>query len=211
MQPFSTLTARLRENNWLSKETIIFATLPILIPNAFYILCSIYFSPVRSIFISFLGLICVLGLVINRHVFFGILFLIFLIDSLVFTSFYFQMPLTMIVDSLRYAANLSVFQSLLYFLVVSALLCSFWLTYVTVTRLSLHRHKIRLVPFAMVLTTFCAVDWWVNLTPQKSVEVASGFSESYVPIDHAASQQVDLVEHMETRFQPNVVVVMVEG
>lgn len=211
MQPISTLAARLRENNWLSKETIIFATLPILIPNAFYILCSIYFSPVRSIFISVLGLICVLGLVINRHVFFGLLFLVFLIDSLVFTSFYFQMPLTMIVDSLRYAANLSVFQSLLYFLVVSALLCSFWLTYVTVTRLSLHRHKIRLVPFAMVLTTFCAVDWWVNLTPQKSVEVASGFSESYVPIDHAASQQVDLVEHMETRFQPNVVVVMVEG
>ncbi|ASP34874.1 hypothetical protein CHH27_17860 [Labrenzia sp. VG12] len=139
------------------------------------------------------------------------LLFVFIFDALIFVSLYFQMPLAMLLDSLRYAGNLSVMQSLLYLGVGMALACSFWMTFQTVRKLSRCRHKIRLAPFAIVLLGFVAVDWWINLTPQKSMGFAAQFTERFVPVDDAASIHSELASRLDQPRQPNVLVVMVEG
>jgi sulfatase-like protein len=196
---------------WVSKETLIFATLPILIPNLIYVGLSFFYSPSRTMFIGFLAMTCLLGLVVNRFVFLALLFLVMAFDALVFVSFYFQMPLSMILDSLRYAGGLSAWDSMVYLMALTLLLGSFGLTYSVVLKMRQHRNSLGLIPFLLVVVAFSAVDWWVNLTPQNSMSARNQFSESYVSIKEAASVHAGLEERFDDPGQHNFLVVMVEG
>lgn len=211
MQLFRDFASVLKQQNWISKETILFAILPLLFSNMIYIFMCLYFSPVRTVQIALGASVIVAGLLVNRYVLFAGLLIVFIFDALVFISLYFQMPLPMLLDSLRFAGNLSVSQSLLYLAVGAALACSFWLTFKTVRTLRSRRDKIRLAPFVVVLLGFISVDWWINLSPQRSMNVAAQFSESFVPVDDAASIHAKLAGRLGTTRQPNVLVVMVEG
>lgn len=211
MQPIVGFFSRLLGRNWFSGETLLFAMLPLLTSNLIYLVFYFYFSPARTVFIMLLAVSCILGLFVHRYVFFLLLLAVFECDALVFTSFYFQMPVGMLLDSFRYASNLNAAQSLLYLAVAGTLAASFLVTYVTVRRLSFHRDRIRLAPFGLVLLALLGVDWWINLTPQKSVGLVSQFTESFVPIEDAASVHAKLEAHLDMPRQRNVLVVMVEG
>ncbi|WP_428670128.1 sulfatase-like hydrolase/transferase [Roseibium sp.] len=211
MQSSVNFVTRLRENGWLSRETLLFATLPILFPNFIYLAAYDFYSPPRLLFIVLLAMACLAGLLVNRYIFFVLLLSVVVLDALVFTGYFFQMPLMMIVDSVRYAGNLSAFLSVPYVAAVTVLICTFGLTYVTVRKLSPHRDRIRLVPFVAVLTIFCALDLRLNPIPEASADEAGQVTGTYVPIKDAASIHSRLAQSLAQAKQPNMLVVVVEG
>lgn len=210
MQSSDDFVTRLRRGGWLSRETLLFATLPILLPNFIYLAAYDFYSPPRLLFIVLLAMACLIGLLVNRYIFFVLLLSVVVFDALVFTGYFFQMPLMMIVDSIRYAGNLSAFLSGLYVAAVGTLTVTFVLTYVTVRKLSLHRDRIRLLPFVLVLTVFCGLDLRMNPIPEASAEVEE-VAGTYVPITDAASLHSQLAHRLGLPGKRNILFVMVEG
>jgi hypothetical protein len=201
----------LKDKRHRSRETLFFAGLTILLPNALYIVLSILYCPNRSFFVALLAMTCFLGLIVNRFVFLVLLFAVMTLDALVIVSLYFQMPLTMIFDSLRYAANVSLINSAVYLAILAGLLVSLMLTYLVVQRARAHREKISLVTFLVLVVAFGAADWWVNLSPQETLVAQNNFGERFQPIDDAATLHAGIAGRLDTPGDRNVLIVMVEG
>lgn len=211
MNFFSRVFRRLFQKDVLTRETLLFSVLALLIPNAIYILLSCFYCPSRTLFVLLVSSVCFVGLFVHRAVFFVLLLAVMSLDALVFVSSYFQMPVPMLLDSMRYATNLNVWNSLSYLAVITALLAAFTLTYTVVRKAGTNRSAVNLTVFVVLLFSYAGVDWWANSVPQKYVRAMRSFSESYVPIETSASRSSDLEAHFRDAEVRNVLFVMVEG
>lgn len=195
----------------LSKRNLGFAFLAIFVPNAIYILLSFFYCPYRSFFVLLLSLVCLLGLLLPRTLFFVLLLSVMTVDVLVLIANFFQMPLPMLFDSLRYAGNLNIMSSLVYVAALVALLVSFAVTFWAVTNFKQQREAINILPFFVVLAVYAGVDYWANAEPQEFELAQTLISETYVPIDDAASKHSGLEAALTRDGKHNILVVMVEG
>ncbi|MBO6855739.1 sulfatase-like hydrolase/transferase [Roseibium sp.] len=211
MPVVQSLKNALEKRHLLSADTLTFAFGAILIPNAVFIFLSLFYCPFRTFFVLLLSLICLLGLYLHRSIFFVLLLAVMTVDVLVLISTFFQMPLPMLVDSLRYAGNLSLMNSAVYLAAAIVLLVSFALTYKVVVRTRQNRQTVNLAPFFVVLAIYAGIDWWANSLPQEYALAATSVEESYVPTDDAASLYSGLEDHLDDAQKRNVLVVMVEG
>lgn len=200
-----------KDKRHLSRETMFFAGLTILLPNALYIVLSVLYCPNRTFFVALLAMTCFLGLIVNRFVFLVLLFAVMALDALVIISLYFQMPLAMIFDSLRYMGNVSLLNSLVYLAILASLVLALVLTYVVVQRAKAHREKISLVSFLVLVVAFGGADWWVNLSPQETLVAQNNFGERFQRIEDAATLHAGIAERLGTPGERNVLIVMVEG
>jgi sulfatase-like protein len=201
----------LSEKRFLTRETLLFSVLALLVPNAIYIFLSFFYCPFRTFFVLLLSFVCLIGLYVHRALFFVLLLTIMVVDALVLISNFFQMPLPMLLDSLRYAGNLSIWNSALYLAAILVLLGSFALTYWAVVAAKQNKPAINLVPFFVLLIVYASIDWWANSEPQEFALAQSSLSDTYVPIQDAASLHGDLERHLKDAKNRNVLIVMVEG
>lgn len=201
----------LKDRRHRSRETLLFAGLAVLLPNALYIALSFLYCPNRTFFVALLAMTCFLGLLVNRFVFLVLLAAVMTLDALVLVSLYFQMPLTMIVDAMQYAGNVSFASSAAYVGVLLALLTSLGLTYLVVQKARARRADISLVTFMIVVMAFGAADWWVNLSPQETMVARNNFGERFQPVDDAATLKAGIAADLVPDGERNVLIVMVEG
>ncbi|WP_428643517.1 sulfatase-like hydrolase/transferase [Roseibium sp.] len=197
--------------NFLTRETLLFSVLSVLLPNAVYIALSFFYCPYRTPIVVFLALVCMLGLFLPRAIFFVLLLAIMTIDALILISNFFQMPLPMLVDAMRYAGNVDLWNSAIYFAGFAALLASFVLTYLAIVKAKRNRAAINYVPFVVLLAVYASVDWWVNVSPQEFAVAEASVAESYVPINRSAVLASGLEERLNATKKRNVLVVVVEG
>ncbi|MCX2725105.1 sulfatase-like hydrolase/transferase [Roseibium salinum] len=158
-----------------------------------------------------LGTICFLGVLINRYVFLILLLSVMAVDALALLSLFFQMPLPMMFDSLRFAGNLSIADSAVYLAGLLLLLVSLGLTYYVVLATKTKLDRLSFVPFLFVLFTFAAFDWWVNVPPQDALAAQSNFADRFSPVRDAASAHAGLDQHLVSSGERNILIVMVEG
>ncbi len=201
----------LDEKNFLTRETFLFSVLAVLLPNSVYIVLSFFFCPYRTPIVLFLSLVCMLGLFLPRPIFFVLLLGIMVVDSLVLISNFFQMPVPMLIDSLRYAGNISFWNSAIYFAGFAGLVASFVLTFLVVVKAKRNRAAINYVPFIVLLAIYASVDWWVNVSVQEFAVAQASVSDSYVPIGQSAVIDSGLEERLGAPEKRNVLVVVVEG
>lgn len=198
-------------NDYFSNETLRFIVASLLVPNIIYLLFNIIYSPPRSEFILFIALICIFGLFIPRLAFFLILSCIMLLDIATFVSRYFQMPLPMLIDSMKFLGELNIFQSMTYLAVLGVLILSFTVTFNWVTEIKKNRARISLVPFLFAALVLSGLDYWVNASPQNVMKLKMQFSERFTPIEDAASLKSGVVKSVRSSQRNDVLIVMVEG
>lgn len=188
-----------------------FGFLAVLVPNAIYIFLSLFYCPFRTVFVLLLSFVCLIGLYVHRALFFVLLLAVMTVDALVLISHFFQMPLPMLFDSLRYAGNLNLMNSSVYLAAIVILVTTFALTFWIVTRARRNKAAINILPFFLVLFVYAGLDYWANAEPQEAALAKSRMSETYVPIDDAASLHSGVDAFMAQAGARNVLIVMVEG
>jgi len=201
----------LRDRHYFTRETLQFALLAVLVPNAIYIFLSLFYCPFRTFFVLLLSFVCLIGLYVHRALFFVLLLVVMTVDVLVLISNFFQMPLPMLFDSLRYAGNLSLTSSAVYLSAIGVLLASFAVTFWVVTHARRNRAALNILPFFLVLAVYAGLDYWANAEPQEFELAQTRMSETYVPIEDAASLSADVDSFMGLEGDRNVLIVMVEG
>ncbi|ASP34875.1 sulfatase-like hydrolase/transferase [Labrenzia sp. VG12] len=205
------LYSGLKNRRFFTRDTLMFAFLAVLVPNAIYIFLSLFYCPFRTLFVLLLSFVCLIGLYVHRALFFVLLLAVMTVDALVLISNFFQMPLPMLFDSLRYAGNLSIQNSTIYLAAIGILLVSFALTYWVVSNAKRNKAAVNILPFFVVLAVYAGVDYWANAEPQEAALAKSRMSETYVPIDDAASLHSDVDSFLSRSGARNVLIVMVEG
>lgn len=197
-----------RHRNFVSWRV---AVLGIVLPNLLYIISSLFYAPFRSANIIILGLVVFAGLIINRFVYLGLLFLVMFLDFSTFIAKYFQIPLAMVYDSVIYLPNLSIYSSLSYLAVGLLLLLCFAGTYAATQQAKHQQSKLSPVPLVLVWFCYFGADWWLNAPPYNLLSVQRQLEGTFSPLDDSASLRAHLEKRIVASEKPNVLLVIVEG
>jgi len=158
-----------------------------------------------------LAVLVFIGLFISRVAFCLLLTLFMFLDAAVVAGFYFQMPVTMVLDATQFVSALKVQDSEFYAILVIALFACLIATVVVVGRAKARRHELSLYPFVLTVSIMLGLDIWANLSPQELEKFKNVSIEPFTPLEDAASSHSKLNATIGSSRQTNVLIVMVEG
>ncbi|MCV0429343.1 MAG: hypothetical protein K5905_28175, partial [Roseibium sp.] len=190
-----------------SRDALYFAFVANIVPSIPFYLLAFFVCPLRALPIVLYFTLAVIGLRLNAFILVMLAVIVAFTDVVLVISGIFNLSPILIIDSIKYSANLDLFSFLGYAFLAAAILFFVGLYVYFLVRNRRVYQKVSLYPAILTCCAIVGLDFYLNASPQTFF---ANFLQNRTEFTSAA-KQINLSAPMSAGEDENVLIVMVEG